>query len=115
VPYRLTAVARADIKDILRWTGQRFGPAQRRRYSRLIETAAAIVGDDPLRPGSRERREFGRGLRSFPIGLAGGHLAAAAHVLYYRAQRQDGHDAGILILRVLHERMDPARHLDPDV
>jgi toxin ParE1/3/4 len=114
VSHRLTAAARADIKDILRRTGQRFGPAQRGRYSRLIATAATIVGNDPLRPGSRERSEFGHGLRSFHIGLAAGRSGAAAHVLYYRVQQRDGRSAGILIIRVLHERMDPMRHIDPD-
>jgi plasmid stabilization system protein ParE len=36
----------------------------------------------------------------------------AAHVLFYLVERQHADsNADILILRVLHERMDPTRHI----
>jgi toxin ParE1/3/4 len=115
VLYRLTVAARADIKDILRRTGQQFGSAQRSRYNRLIETAAAMVSSAPFRPGSRSRDECGPGVRSFHVGLAAGRSRSAAHVIYFLPQQSNGPDAAVLILRVLHERMDPARHFDPDL
>jgi len=115
LPYRLTEAADADIRDILRQTARRFGPLQRRRYGELIEQAALMVAAAPERAGSRQRDELASGIRSFHVERAGGRRGAAAHVLYYRpAQLDDGSD-GIIILRVLHERMDPSRHILRDL
>jgi len=111
VPYQLAEAARDDVKDILTRTARRFGPLQRRRYNQLVETAAMMIADQPMRPGSRQREELGPGIRSFHVELASRRAAAAAHVLYYvQGTLDDGRD-GVIILRVLHERMDPTRHI----
>jgi toxin ParE1/3/4 len=109
--YRLTEIAGQDVEGILIYTGREFGPRQRDRYERLLEAAARMVGENPLRPGSRMRDDLGRGLRSFHIERAARRRGAAAHILYYvRGKLGDGRD-GVVIVRVLHEAMEPARYI----
>ena len=112
MPYRLSDAAALDVDRILWETMRRFGPRQRRRYAQLINPAIGRVAEAPARPGSQPRDEFGPGVRSFHIERAATQRGAAAHVLFYRVEQQhtDG-SADILILRVLHERMDPTRHI----
>ena len=108
-PYTLRPEAEADLLDILAYTADKFGWVQRRRYAELIEAAIALVVENPERPSSTPRSDILPGLRAFPVHLAGRRVGGAAHVLFYRA----GPD-GIRILRILHDSMDPARHLGPD-
>jgi len=109
--YRLTEVAADDIRSILRTSARQFGPMQRGLYAILIEKAAFMVAEAPERAGSRDRYDLAEGVRSFHVEHAAGRRGAAAHVLYYlRGALHDGSD-GIVIARVLHERMHPALHV----
>jgi toxin ParE1/3/4 len=111
VSCRLTEAAASDISQILRETTRQFGSVQRRRYAALIMRAIELAADRPDRPGSRSREELAAGLRSFHIEMAARRRGAGAHVVYYLRERlEDGHD-GIVVVRVLHERMEPLRHL----
>jgi toxin ParE1/3/4 len=84
---------------------------QRRRYAELIERAIRMVAENPERPGSRQRDDLATGVRSLHVELAARRRGAAAHVLYYlRGRLDDGRD-GVIIIRVLHDRMEPLRHL----
>jgi toxin ParE1/3/4 len=110
--YRLTDAADLDVDGILLETVRRVGPEQRRRYAALINAAMGLVAEAPERPGSRKRDDLASGIRAFHVELAGRHQGAAAHVLFYLVEQQHpDRDADILILRVLHERMDPTRHI----
>ncbi len=111
MPYRLTPAAEQDIADILRQTARMFGPLQRGRYAVLLDRAAGLVADDPERPGSRPRDDLGPGIRSFHVELAAPRRGAASHILYYLAARLEDDAEGIVIARVLHKGMDPARHM----
>jgi toxin ParE1/3/4 len=109
--HQFTEIADEDVEDILRETGKRFGPRQRDLYAELIDRAAQMVAMDTERLGSRDRHELGEGIRSFHMELAAGRRGAASHVLYYlRGWIADG-GGGVIIVRVLHERMEPARHV----
>jgi toxin ParE1/3/4 len=111
LPYRLTPAADQDIADILRETGRMFGPIQRARYAALLGRAADLVAAEPECGGSRRRDDLGPGVRSFHVELAASRRGAACHILYYlRAPLEDGSE-GIVIARVLHKSMEPARHL----
>ena len=103
---RLTEAADRDIADILGETLRRFGPVQFERYATFIERAAELVAERPDRPGSRPRTDLGEGVRAYHIEHATSRQGAAAHMLYYVVD-----DEGVLILRILHERMEPAHHL----
>jgi plasmid stabilization system protein ParE len=45
------------------------------------------------------------------LGLAAQRPAAASHILFYE-QRRTAEGAFVVILRVLHDRMDLERHID---
>jgi toxin ParE1/3/4 len=96
---------------ILRESARLFGPKQRERYANLIRAAAEMVAADPLRPGSRARNDLGTGVRSFHVELAARRRGAASHLLYYLPADQAPDAGGIMILRILHEAMEPSRHL----
>lgn len=107
--YQLTEPAARDIENIIRETLQTFGARQVEIYGRIIERGLDLVGDAPDRPGSLDRSEVADGVRLFHLELAAGRRGAAAHCLYYTTGRlSDGRD-GTIILRVLHEHMEP-RH-----
>lgn len=109
--HQLTEAAAQDVVDMLRETGRRYGPLQCRRYAELIERAIRMVAENPERPGSRQRDDLATGVRSLHVELAARRRGAAAHVLYYlRGRLDDGRD-GVIIVRVLHDRMEPLRHL----
>jgi len=70
-----------------------------------------MIAENPERVGSRPRDELAMGVRSFHIELAARRRGAASHVLYYLRGRLDNDRDGVIIARVLHERMEPSRHM----
>jgi toxin ParE1/3/4 len=109
--HQFTEVADEDVESILKETGKRFGPRQREVYAGLIDRAAEMVAENAERPGSRERRDLGAGIRSFHLELATGRRGAASHILYYLRGRLENRSEGVIIVRVLHEGMEPIRHI----
>ncbi len=108
---RLTREAERDLDEIARYTIATFGPEQAMRYAALIEHALTLLAEDPHRLASRERNELRPGVRSMHLSRAAARRHAASHVLYYHlAARADGAQ-DIVILRVLHERMEPLKRL----
>ena len=105
--YRLTVAADRDIAAILHDTAQHFGARQRDHYAIIIRIGIEMVASEPERPGSRPRDELAPGVRSFHLELAAGRAGAAAHQIYYNRQDFADGGAGVAILRVLHERMEP--------
>jgi len=107
---RLSAPARADLGTILATSFERWGAVGRSRYAALFAGAIRTVAAQPAGPTTRARDELLPGIRSFHVGHARGDygVRAPVHVVYYRAVRSDL----IEIVRVLHERMEPSRHLE---
>jgi len=109
--YRLAPAARSDIVAILDETAARFGTRQHEVYGALIAEAIRLVTEDPLRLAARDRSDILPGLRAFSLELAAGRRGAASHVLYYAVRRLASGVEGVIIYRVLHRAMDPARHV----
>lgn len=105
--YVITEPAERDIEDILTQTLKVFGPHQLALYEQVIAKGMAMVGDDPECGGSIARTEIAEGVRLFHLELAAGRRGAAAHCLYYTTGRISEGGVGTIILRVLHERMEP--------
>jgi len=103
---RLTALADADIVQILKQTRRFFGPLQVRAYAEIIKAGLQTIATDPARASIQDRGEIFPGLRSFHLELAGRKRGSAAHVLYFRVG-----DAEIVVYRVLHEAMAPMRRI----
>ncbi|WP_247883870.1 type II toxin-antitoxin system RelE/ParE family toxin [Azospirillum sp. B21] len=112
--YRVTDAAKQDFKMVLRETLERFGTHQRETYKRLIAKAVTMIAEDPGRGGSRDRGGVVPGLRAFHLETAAGRRGAAAHMLYYAVERPAGGAARVIVLRLLHENMEPARHFVPE-
>lgn len=111
--FRLARPAQLDLGSILATSAERWGADGRQRYAAVLADAMRQVADAPQGPLTRNRTELRSGIRSFHVRHARRAADAAkvrrpVHVLYYRVARQ-----GVIeIVRVLHERMDPSRHLD---
>ncbi|GIW05068.1 MAG: hypothetical protein KatS3mg059_1688 [Thermomicrobiales bacterium] len=89
-PVILTPRARKDLSDIELYTAQQWGGQQRRVYMAKLEKALRDLAEFPEL--GRLRDDLAPGLRSYPAG---------DHIIYYRANA-----ASIMIVRVLHRRMD---------
>jgi toxin ParE1/3/4 len=113
--FRLSPLARADLAQILATSAERWGIEGKRRYAAVLAAGMRKVAAEPEGPTTRDRGELFRGIRSFHLRNAGAGGAEAkvgrpVHVLYYRAVRP-----GLVeIVRVLHERMEPSRHIGAD-
>lgn len=91
----VTPRARADLSEIYDYTVYAWGLDQADAYNRLIEAAFEDIAKRPL----LGRRVRGRGddIRK---------RLCRSHVIYYRLSGD-----GVEIVRVLHQMMDPDRHL----
>lgn len=93
--YRLTPKAQRDLDEVFEYTLAHWGLPLAMRYTDLIEAACADLAKAPqqaqacvnIRPGYRRR-------------------GVEQHVVYFRPTSY-----GIAVTRILHQRMDAARHL----
>ena len=93
--YALSPAAQADLEEIWEYTARHWGEAQAERYTRDIQAACEAMSDGTLVGQSAE--DFRAGYRKTVVG---------SHVVYVRER------SGTLdIIRILHRRMDVARHL----
>ena len=93
--YRLTPAARRDLSRIWDYSEERWGLQQAEVYLRDLQTCLERLADDPRRGHPRD--EVRPGYRSRAVG---------SHVVFYVIS-----DGGVDVIRVLHQRMDPDRHL----
>ena len=110
--FRLARPAQIDLANILATSAERWGPDGRQRYAAVLADAMRQVADKPEGPLTTKRTELRSGIRSFHVRYARRSANTAkvrrpVHVLYYRV----GQEGVIEIVRVLHERMDPSRHI----
>jgi toxin ParE1/3/4 len=111
--FRLARPAQIDLANILATSADRWGAEGRQRYAAVLADAMRQVAVAPDGPLTKERPDLRSGIRSFHVRHARRSAGAAkirrpVHVLYYRVAPE-----GVIeIVRVLHERMDPSRHLD---
>jgi plasmid stabilization system protein ParE len=96
---RVDRTCRRGLAEIAAWTLAEFGSVQTRRYAGYFDVAIASLHrvDEPL--DSRPAADLLPGLRRWPV-------PRTRHVMFYLAEGDR-----VLILRILHAAMDPARHL----
>jgi toxin ParE1/3/4 len=95
VEYRLTPAAEHDLEAIWTYTVQQWDSKQAIRYTDIITAAFSELAQAPkmaqacdyIRPGYRR-------------------LSVERHMIYFRITAY-----GIVIVRILHDRMDPPRYL----
>ncbi len=91
----LSGDAETDILDIGRYTEKHWGATQRRKYLEALDDRFSVLAESPGL--GRPRDEFGAGYRS---------LREGRHLIFYKRT-----PTGIIVIRVLHESMDPGRHI----
>jgi toxin ParE1/3/4 len=111
--FRLARPAQIDLANILATSAERWGAEGRQRYAAVLAAAMRQVADQPEGPLTKKRPELRSGIRSFHVphtrrSAEDATVRRPVHVLYYRVAQE----GAIEIIRVLHEKMDPSRHLD---
>ncbi len=92
--YRLSRRAAADVDEIADYSIKQFGIKQARRYRDGLETCFQTLAENPRLGRSAE--QLAPSLRRFEH---------QSHIVFYIPE-----DWGVLIVRVLHEKMDVPRH-----
>lgn len=92
---RLTPAAQRDLSSIWDLTDERWDRRQAETYLDEIRAALERIADDPAR--GRACDDIRAGYRRYAIG---------SHLVFF-VERPDSVD----VIRVLHQRMDPLRHL----
>jgi toxin ParE1/3/4 len=110
--FRLSRPAQMDVACIFEQSDELWGAEAERRYAVTLATAMRQVAADPQGLVTRNRDELLPGIRSFHLRHArvndpGSRVRRPVHVLFYRAVEPEL----IEIVRVLHERMEPARRI----
>ncbi len=95
--WRVTVAAQSDLREIGRYTQNRWGRRSRIRYLNGLREAFDRLADNPLL--GQYRPDTLDGLRSLQVG---------SHVVFYRL---DESSARVTILRILHQAMDPRSRL----
>ena len=90
------ALAEEDIQGIWLYTYEKWGEAQADKYFDELEYGIKTIGHNPAI--GKNCDAIREGYRSFQINR---------HIVYYKVKSSTIH-----IVRVLHERMDPMRHLE---
>lgn len=89
--FTLTNMAKADLKDIAKFTQERWGREQRDLYLQILDISFQQLAANPLK--GKDCSEIRIGYRK---------LNAGSHVIFYRQPLTDT----IEIVRVLHGHMD---------
>ena len=93
--YEFTDQAEIDLDGITDYTLKRWGKAQASKYIDGLEDLAQTLAESPNHGVNRSN--LIENLISFPY---------VSHILYYVKQPH-----GITIIRVLHKKMEPRKHL----
>jgi toxin ParE1/3/4 len=116
MPLRYLPAARTDIKDALRWSLVNFGQSALRRYQRLIAVAISEVAANPRLTHSYELPALQPGIRLYHLRHSRGRarvdgqsVREPRHFLIYTVLADE-----VVIVRLLHERMEISRHLDEE-
>ena len=91
----LSGKAKADVKDIGRYTQERWGVEQRNRYLGDLDACFHEIGANPALGNSAEAIRAGYR-----------RIRAGSHMVFFRKAGNE-----VEIVRVLHMRMLPGRHL----
>lgn len=93
--YRLTPAAQRDLSSIWDYTVERWNAGQAETYVLELRSAIERIAKQPDR--GRTVNEIRTGYRRYSIG---------SHLIFFIEN-----DEGVDIIRILHQRMDPTRHL----
>ena len=111
---RYFPAARKDIKDALKWSSENFGRAAARRYRQLIRVVLSEIASNPKLQHSYEPSDLQPGVRLYHLRhrrqravVEGQFVRNPRHFVAYTIREAD-----VVIVRVLHDRMEIARQLE---
>lgn len=93
--YRITHRAAADLRDIGRFTQDRWGRNARIAYLRRVARVFGQLAANPTM--GRPRPEISKAIRTFPVGK---------HLVIYRVEQGQPME----VIRVVHQAMDYPPH-----
>ena len=94
--YRLSQLAKSDLKKLTRYSVQHFGERQTDHYlDEMFLTFEKLSN----------RKEMGRPYQNIPSGRSYLRWEYESHVIYFRRRHKD-----IFITRILHSKMLPEKH-----
>lgn len=102
---RLARQAEQDIADILLWTAEQFSPQQVEVYADTLVLALEALFDGPEVIGAERRDDILAGIFVLHVARQG---RRGRHFIVFRPSEDRYSD----VLRVLHDSMDLARHVD---
>lgn len=109
----LAPAALKDVREILRWSEEKFGILAQERYRALLKQALSDIEGDPELVGSREHREIlRRGVRTYHLlfsrsRVMGPQVKEPRHFILYRKR-----EVGVIeVGRILHDGRDLERHI----
>jgi toxin ParE1/3/4 len=114
--YRIAPSARADLAQTLATSIDRWGKEGKQRYATLIAAGFRKVAGDPDGYVTKARDDLSHDIRSLHLRnittvSEGARVKRPVHLLYYRVVQP-----GLVeIVRILHERMEPERHIGTDL
>jgi len=108
--FAVVRAAKADVAQILAASRERWGEEGRARYDRLLVAAMRMIARAPAGPMTRDHSAMSPGMRSLHLRHArrGLGVHSPVHVIYFQVTADL-----IEVIRVLHERMEPAGHIAP--
>jgi len=92
--YKLSGLAAEDFAAIYEYTLLNFGVAKADEYTGALDSSLQLLSDEPLM--GRECPEIAVGIRRHDH---------QKHVIFYLPREQD-----ILVVRLLHQQMEPLIH-----
>jgi toxin ParE1/3/4 len=105
---RLVAVSERDYLEVIQRSAQDFDPLQAEAYAQTLASALdALRENGPMAIGVKQREDIGAGIFTLH---AARFKRKASHFLVFRVLEI----RTIEVLRILHERMDLARHVSLD-
>ena len=103
---RLGRQAERDYMEIVQWTTRGFGAAQAEAYADTVSLALQALADGPKITGAKTRDEISVGTHTLHVAR---HGRKGRHFVVFRI----GKGQTIDVLRLLHDSMDLARHIEP--
>ena len=103
---RLGRQAERDFADIVQWTTRAFGAVQAEAYAETIGFALQALVDGPKITGAKTRDEISIGIHTLHVAR---HGRKGRHFVVFRI----GKGQTVDVLRLLHDSMDLARHIEP--
>jgi toxin ParE1/3/4 len=95
VPYRFTFRAEDDLEGILAYSRDEWGPDQAVRYRDQLLRCCNLIAGEPW---------VGTSYNDLRAGYF--RIHEGRHMLFFKRDER-----GVLVVRILHDRMDPSLHL----